>query len=65
MVYADPSSAYMQLVQPFVEKQEQLGIDFWGGGHRQQERCRWQRPHQIHGRPARDAGELEELAPSG
>lgn len=30
MVYVDPSSPYMRLIQPFVNKKEALGLDFWG-----------------------------------
>lgn len=30
MVYADPASAYMRLIGPFVAKKERLGVDFWG-----------------------------------
>ncbi|RYP06354.1 hypothetical protein DL764_003199 [Monosporascus ibericus] len=30
MVYVDPASPYMKLIQPFVEKKERLGLDFWG-----------------------------------
>ena len=30
MVYLDPQSPYMQLIQPFVEKKQKLGLDFWG-----------------------------------
>ncbi|KAH8172162.1 cellulase (glycosyl hydrolase family 5) domain-containing protein [Sarocladium implicatum] len=30
MVYLDPSSPYMQLIQPFVAKKQKLGLDFWG-----------------------------------
>ncbi|KAM0327491.1 hypothetical protein ACHAQA_005779 [Verticillium albo-atrum] len=30
MVYVDPESAYMRLIQPFVEKKQKLGLDFWG-----------------------------------
>src|SRR5687768_10442399 len=30
MVYVDPSSPYMRLIQPFVDKKEALGLDFWG-----------------------------------
>ncbi|RBR01218.1 hypothetical protein VDGD_04824 [Verticillium dahliae] len=30
MVYLDPESPYMRLIQPFVEKKQKLGLDFWG-----------------------------------
>lgn len=30
MVYLDPESSYMKLIQPFVEKKQRLGLDFWG-----------------------------------
>ena len=30
MVYVDPESPYMKLIQPFVDKKERLGLDFWG-----------------------------------
>ncbi|EEU38135.1 uncharacterized protein NECHADRAFT_48184 [Fusarium vanettenii 77-13-4] len=30
MVYVDPQSTYMQLIAPFVEKKQRLGLDFWG-----------------------------------
>ena len=30
MVHVDPNSAYMKLIQPFVNKKESLGLDFWG-----------------------------------
>ncbi|KAM5350728.1 hypothetical protein ACJ41O_007233 [Fusarium nematophilum] len=30
MVYLDPESSYMKLIQPFVEKKQKLGLDFWG-----------------------------------
>ncbi|KAH7368175.1 glucan 1,3-beta-glucosidase [Plectosphaerella cucumerina] len=30
MVYLDPESPYMKLIQPFVEKKQKLGLDFWG-----------------------------------
>ncbi|GJC89755.1 beta-xylosidase [Colletotrichum liriopes] len=30
MVYVDPESPYMRLVQPFVEKKQRNGLDFWG-----------------------------------
>lgn len=29
MVYLDPESPYMKLIQPFVEKKQRLGLDFW------------------------------------
>lgn len=29
MVYVDPESPYMKLIQPFVEKKQKLGVDFW------------------------------------
>ncbi|TLS30741.1 hypothetical protein PpBr36_03910 [Pyricularia pennisetigena] len=30
MVYVSPDSAYMRLIQGFVEKKQRLGLDFWG-----------------------------------
>ncbi|PKS08093.1 hypothetical protein jhhlp_005368 [Lomentospora prolificans] len=30
MVYLDPESAYMKLIQGFVDKKQRLGLDFWG-----------------------------------
>lgn len=30
MVYLDPESSYMRLIQPFIEKKQRLGLDFWG-----------------------------------
>ncbi|KAH7041611.1 glucan 1,3-beta-glucosidase [Microdochium trichocladiopsis] len=30
MVYTDPESPYMSLIQPFIEKKQRLGLDFWG-----------------------------------
>jgi hypothetical protein len=30
MVYASPDSPYMKLIEPFVEKKQALGLDFWG-----------------------------------
>ncbi|KAI3543271.1 glucan 1,3-beta-glucosidase [Colletotrichum abscissum] len=30
MVYLDPESPYMRLIQPFVEKKQRNGLDFWG-----------------------------------
>ncbi|KAG7149258.1 Beta-xylosidase like protein [Verticillium longisporum] len=30
MVYLDPESPYMRLIQPFVDKKQKLGLDFWG-----------------------------------
>ncbi|KFA71212.1 hypothetical protein S40288_03848 [Stachybotrys chartarum IBT 40288] len=30
MTYLDPASPYMTLIQPFVEKKQRLGLDFWG-----------------------------------
>ncbi|KAH7329464.1 glucan 1,3-beta-glucosidase [Stachybotrys elegans] len=30
MVYVDPESPYMRLIQPFVDKKQRLGLDFWG-----------------------------------
>ncbi|RXG50447.1 hypothetical protein VDGE_04824 [Verticillium dahliae] len=30
MVYLDPESPCMRLIQPFVEKKQKLGLDFWG-----------------------------------
>lgn len=30
MVYASPDSPYMELIAPFVEKKQALGLDFWG-----------------------------------
>ncbi|PNH37992.1 hypothetical protein VD0004_g8809 [Verticillium dahliae] len=30
MVYLDPESPYMRLIQPFVEQKQKLGLDFWG-----------------------------------
>ncbi|KAI6782357.1 uncharacterized protein J7T54_008443 [Emericellopsis cladophorae] len=30
MVYVDPASSYMRLIQPFVDKKQALGLDFWG-----------------------------------
>ena len=30
MVYLDPSTPYMKLIAPFVEKKQRLGLDFWG-----------------------------------
>lgn len=30
LVYVDPESPYMKLVQAFVEKKQRLGLDFWG-----------------------------------
>jgi hypothetical protein len=30
MVYVNPESPYMRLIQGFVEKKQKLGLDFWG-----------------------------------
>ncbi|KAH8895202.1 glucan 1,3-beta-glucosidase [Thozetella sp. PMI_491] len=30
MVYLSPDSAYMRLIQDFVDKKKRLGVDFWG-----------------------------------
>ncbi len=30
MVYASPSSPYMQLLAPFLAKKKRLGVDKWG-----------------------------------
>lgn len=30
MVYLDPESPYLRLIQPFVDKKQRLGLDFWG-----------------------------------
>lgn len=30
MIYVSPDSPYMQLVSPFVQKKQALGLDFWG-----------------------------------
>ncbi len=30
MVYANPDSAYMRLLKPFLEKKKRLGVDKWG-----------------------------------
>lgn len=30
MVYADPDSPYVKLIRPFLDKKQQLGLDFWG-----------------------------------
>jgi hypothetical protein len=30
MVYADPNSAYMRLLKPFLDKKKRLGVDKWG-----------------------------------
>ncbi|KAF2185325.1 glycoside hydrolase family 5 protein [Zopfia rhizophila CBS 207.26] len=30
LVYVDPDSPYMRLIQPFVQKKLRLGLDFWG-----------------------------------
>ncbi len=35
MVYADPDSAYMRLMRPFLEKKKQLGVDKWGRDDRE------------------------------
>ncbi|KAJ6100052.1 hypothetical protein N7467_001587 [Penicillium canescens] len=30
MVYVDPETPYMKLIQPFVTRKQELGLDFWG-----------------------------------
>ncbi|KAH8199177.1 hypothetical protein TruAng_006646 [Truncatella angustata] len=36
MLYLDPESAYMKLIQPFIEKKQRLGVDFWGNVNKDQ-----------------------------